>query len=148
MFDDGAGITLNMVQKLLRAANFLAIQPLIDGVCSVITKAINNEEVTQVKFIDAAEQLLFGAQPRADGRQTVCDTFALLQDVHSYQPELAASWLPRSSRQHAPLLKSASVLRTLWRQTTLRMQRMLIGSGRTGTAVGIQLLLSLLQRNS
>ena len=90
MFDDSAGISLDMVQKLLRAANFLAIQPLIDASCAVIAMAINNTEVTQLQFIDAAQQLLFGAQPRADGRPTVCDTFAVLQDVHAYQPELAS----------------------------------------------------------
>ena len=54
VFDDGAGISLDMVQKLLRAANFLAIQPPIDAACSVIAMAINNTEGTQLQFIDAA----------------------------------------------------------------------------------------------
>ena len=90
VFDDSAGISLAMVEKLIRAANSLAIQPLIDAACSVAATAINNKEVMEFRSLDTVEQVLFGVAARADGRPTVRDMFTLLKDVHSYQPELAA----------------------------------------------------------
>ena len=53
VFDDGAGMTVPMLQKVIKAANFLGIESLLDAACAVAACAIEKTQLPQLTMVAA-----------------------------------------------------------------------------------------------
>ena len=99
-FDDDVGMDLPKLQRLIKAGNFLGIEALVDSACKVAACAIENTQL-MLPQLTMMKELLLGSAASADGRPSRFEVFALLSDVHSYQPELALKIIA-AAEQSAP----------------------------------------------